>query len=340
MPLFSLEELEAAVPLVRTIVPPTPQHAWPLLARRTGAQVWVKHENHTPIGAFKVRGGIVYLDALKRREAKLNGVVTATRGNHGQSIALAAARAGMPCTIFVPRGNSREKNAAMQAFGAELVVAGADFDECRPHAARFAEERGYHYVPVVPCGPGEGRRHLRAGAVPGRARARCGLRADRHGLGHLRPHHGARSAGAQDGHHRRRCRQGAGRCLVVRAGASGADQLVGDFRRWHGVPRSRCRADRHHLPWRGAHRARDGGRNRGGHARLLRGHAQPRRGRRRRAARSPDAGARANAGQARRAYPERRQYRPRGVRRGSGRANTEQPRPRSTRLPAPAPGRR
>jgi threonine dehydratase len=147
MTLFSLSELEAAVPLVRGAVPPTPQHAWPLLARRTGAQVWVKHENHTPIGAFKVRGGVVYLDGLKRRGGKPNGVVTATRGNHGQSIALAAARAGLQCTIFIPRGNSREKNAAMQAFGAELVVVGADFDECRPLAARFAEERGYHFVP-------------------------------------------------------------------------------------------------------------------------------------------------------------------------------------------------
>jgi threonine dehydratase len=147
MPLFSLEDLETAVPLVRTIVPGTSQYAWPLLAKRTGAQVWVKHENHTPTGAFKVRGGIVYLDGLKRREPKLKGVVTATRGNHGQSIALAAARVGVPCTIFVPHGNSREKNAAMQAFGGELIVIGADFDECRPHAARFAEEHGYHYVP-------------------------------------------------------------------------------------------------------------------------------------------------------------------------------------------------
>ncbi len=145
--LFSLEELEAAVPLVRTVVPPTPQYAWPLLARRAGAEVWVKHENHTPIGAFKVRGGVVYLDALKREQPKIKGVVTATRGNHGQSIALAAAKAELPCTVFVPHGNSREKNAAMQAFGAELVVAGADFDACRPEAARFAEERGYHFVP-------------------------------------------------------------------------------------------------------------------------------------------------------------------------------------------------
>jgi threonine dehydratase len=109
--------------------------------------VWVKHENHTPIGAFKVRGGIVYLDALKRSGVALQGVVTATRGNHGQSIALAAARAGVPCAIFVPHGNSREKNAAMQAFGAELIVVGVDFDESREHAARFSAERRYHYVP-------------------------------------------------------------------------------------------------------------------------------------------------------------------------------------------------
>jgi len=142
-----LAELEAALPLVRSVVPATPQHAWPLLARRTGAQVWVKHENHTPIGAFKIRGGVIYLDALKRSGRQFGGVVTATRGNHGQSIALAAARAGLACTIFVPHGNSREKNAAMQALGAELIVIGSDFDACRPHAAEFADRHGYHYVP-------------------------------------------------------------------------------------------------------------------------------------------------------------------------------------------------
>jgi len=147
MPLFTLAELEAALPLVRSVVPATPQHAWPLLARRTGAQVWVKHENHTPIGAFKIRGGVVYLDALKRSGRQFSGVVTATRGNHGQSIALAAARAGLPCTIFVPHGNSHEKNAAMQGLGAELIVIGSDFDACRPHAAEFADQHGYHYVP-------------------------------------------------------------------------------------------------------------------------------------------------------------------------------------------------
>jgi threonine dehydratase len=147
MRLFTLAELEAALPLVRSVVPATPQHAWPLLGQRTGAEVWVKHENHTPIGAFKVRGGVIYLDTLQRSGRRFGGVVTATRGNHGQSIALAAARAGLPCTIFVPNGNSREKNAAMQAQGAELVVIGADFDECRPHAAAYADAHGYHYVP-------------------------------------------------------------------------------------------------------------------------------------------------------------------------------------------------
>ncbi|HJZ42542.1 MAG TPA: threonine dehydratase [Hyphomicrobiaceae bacterium] len=145
--MFTLAELEAAVPLVRRVVPPTPLHAWPLLSNRTGAKVWVKHENHSPIGAFKIRGGVTYLDALLRREPKVKGVVTATRGNHGQSIALAASSAGIPCALFVPHGNSREKNAAMRAFGAELIVVGADFDESAEHAARFAEERGYHFVP-------------------------------------------------------------------------------------------------------------------------------------------------------------------------------------------------
>ncbi|HJU32341.1 MAG TPA: threonine dehydratase [Hyphomicrobiaceae bacterium] len=145
--MFTLAELEAAVPLVRAVVPPTPLYAWPLLARRSGAQVWLKHENHTPIGAFKVRGGVVYIDGLKRSGSMPAGVVTATRGNHGQSVAMAAAKAGLPCAIFVPHGNSREKNAAMQAFGAELIVHGCDFDESRERAAMFAAEQGYHFVP-------------------------------------------------------------------------------------------------------------------------------------------------------------------------------------------------
>src|SRR5690606_24799302 len=147
MALFSLADLESAAALVREVVPPTPQYAWPLLARRAGCEVWVKHENHTPTGAFKIRGGIVYMHELKRAEPRTRGVLTATRGNHGQSIALAAARAGLSSVIVVPHGNSVEKNAAMEAFGAELIVHGRDFDEARVRAAEIAEERGLHFVP-------------------------------------------------------------------------------------------------------------------------------------------------------------------------------------------------
>jgi threonine dehydratase len=144
---FSLADLETAATLVRTVVPETPQYAWPLLGQRTGAEVWVKHENHTPIGAFKVRGGVVYLDWLVRSGAKVSGVVTATRGNHGQSIALAGRRAGVPVTIVIPRGNSAEKNAAMAGFGAELIVHGRDFDEARQRAVALAGERKLYYLP-------------------------------------------------------------------------------------------------------------------------------------------------------------------------------------------------
>jgi threonine dehydratase len=147
MPLFSLDELKDAAAAIRPIVPPTPAYTWPLLAKRVGATVVVKHENHTPVGAFKVRGGLVYVDALCRAERNLKGLVTATRGNHGQSIALAAARNKIPVAIVVPEGNSREKNAAMEALGAELITAGKDFDESRVTAAQIQKDRGYHYVP-------------------------------------------------------------------------------------------------------------------------------------------------------------------------------------------------
>jgi threonine dehydratase len=147
MPLFTLDELAAATATVRTYVPPTPAYAWPLLAERVGATVVVKHENHTPTGSFKARGGLVYVDTLCRADRSLKGLVTATRGNHGQSIALAAARNGVPVVIVVPEGNSREKNAAMQAFGGELVTGGKDFDESRTVAAQIQNERGYHFVP-------------------------------------------------------------------------------------------------------------------------------------------------------------------------------------------------
>jgi threonine dehydratase len=147
MPLFTLDELEAATAIVRTLVPPTPAYAWPLLGRRTGTDVIVKHENHTPTGSFKARGGLVYVESLWRSGNLPRGLVTATRGNHGQSIAIAASRLGLPAAIVVPEGNSVEKNAAMAAFGGELIVAGKDFDESRVTAARIQEERGYHFVP-------------------------------------------------------------------------------------------------------------------------------------------------------------------------------------------------
>jgi len=145
--MLSLNEIEAAAALVHAAMPPTAQYAWPLLSRRTGCETWVKHENHTPTGAFKVRGGLLYMDRLKRRSPHTGGVVSATRGNHGQSIALAAARNGIAATIVVPHGNSVEKNAAMRAFGAELVEAGSDFDAAREAAMTLAGERGLSMVP-------------------------------------------------------------------------------------------------------------------------------------------------------------------------------------------------
>jgi threonine dehydratase len=148
MPLFTLDELIDATAIVRTLVPPTPAYAWPLLARRAGVDVVVKQENHTPTGSFKVRGGLVYVESLRRAGKLPKGLVTATRGNHGQSIAIAAARVGLPALIVVPEGNSPEKNAAMAAFGGELVVAGKDFDESRRVAERVQHERGYFFVPA------------------------------------------------------------------------------------------------------------------------------------------------------------------------------------------------
>ena len=147
MTLFSLAELEAAAALVHAVMPPTPQYAWPLLRKRTGVDVWVKHENHTPTGAFKVRGGIVYMEMLRRKHPDVTGVISATRGNHGQSIAAAAARAGIKAVIVVPEGNSVEKNAAMRAFGAELITHGSDFDAAKAHAAELAATRKLHFVP-------------------------------------------------------------------------------------------------------------------------------------------------------------------------------------------------
>ncbi|MFN4015525.1 MAG: threonine dehydratase [Reyranella sp.] len=145
--MLSLDEIESAAAIVHGAMPSTPQYAWPLLALRTGCETWVKHENHTPTGAFKVRGGLVFMDRLKRRAPGTAGVISATRGNHGQSIALAAARNGIAATIVVPHGNSVEKNAAMRAFGAALVEAGHDFDAAKETAMKLADERGLVMVP-------------------------------------------------------------------------------------------------------------------------------------------------------------------------------------------------
>ncbi len=147
MSMFSLAELERAHEIVRAGVPPTPAHAWPLLGDRLGTHVIVKHENHTPTGAFKVRGGLVYMDRLKRERPQVSGIISATTGNHGQSLAFAAGRYGLPVTIYVPHGNSVEKNRAMKAFGARLIEHGEDFEAARDEARRHAARDGLEIVP-------------------------------------------------------------------------------------------------------------------------------------------------------------------------------------------------
>ncbi len=144
--MFSLPDLKRAAELVHAHLPATPLIAWPLLRRRTGTDVWVKHENHLPTGAFKVRGGVVFADR-QAREDGTTGLISATRGNHGQSIAWAGGRLGLPVTIVVPFGNSAEKNAAMQALGATLIEFGADFEEAREEAHRRAAADGLVFVP-------------------------------------------------------------------------------------------------------------------------------------------------------------------------------------------------
>ena len=145
--MFSLEDMRRAHEVVLGALRPTPALFWPLLAERLGADVVVKHENHLPTGAFKVRGGLVYVDALTKREPATRGLVSATRGNHGQSLAFAGRRAGLKVKIFVPEGNSREKNAAMRALGADVVEFGHDFQAAREEAMRLAEARRLHMVP-------------------------------------------------------------------------------------------------------------------------------------------------------------------------------------------------
>jgi threonine dehydratase len=143
----SRAEIDAIEPEITAVVPHTPQYSWPLLNARTGCELWVKHENHTPLGAFKIRGALAYMSRLVQREPGLRGVIAATRGNHGQAVAFAARRHGLATTIVVPHGNSREKNRAMQALGAELIEHGEDFQAALDHSAQLAAERGLHRVP-------------------------------------------------------------------------------------------------------------------------------------------------------------------------------------------------
>jgi threonine dehydratase len=145
--MFDLRQLENAQAIVGAAMPPTPAHAWPLLSERLGVTAIVKHENHTPIGAFKVRGGLVYVDRLKRERPNTAGLISATRGNHCQSLAFAASRYRMAVTIYVPSGNSVEKNRAMRAFGANLVEHGEDFQAAREEAERHARRDGLEFVP-------------------------------------------------------------------------------------------------------------------------------------------------------------------------------------------------
>src|SRR5450759_1094799 len=143
----SLDALEAAAALIYQSMPPTPQYRWPLLEARVGTTVWVKHENHTPTGAFKVRGGLVYLDELCHTGAKPDGVISATRGNHGQSVGFAARQYGIPAAVVVPFGNSVEKNAAMRSLGVEVIEQGHDFQAAAEVADRIAIDRGWHRFP-------------------------------------------------------------------------------------------------------------------------------------------------------------------------------------------------
>jgi len=146
-PLPTLREIESAAALIRPHIPPTPTYRWPLLEHGLGCELWLKHENHTPVGAFKIRGGLVYMDELKRQQPEVRGVIAATTGNHGQSIAYAARLNGLRAVIVVPYGNNPEKNNAMRSLGAELVEHGKEFQEALEHSRDLAAQEGLHAIP-------------------------------------------------------------------------------------------------------------------------------------------------------------------------------------------------
>jgi threonine dehydratase len=195
MELPSLAEIERAAELIGGAVPPTPQYSWPLLNARAGTEVWVKHENHTALGAFKIRGAIVYIDWLRRAHAEIRSVIAATRGNFGQAIAFAARREGLETVIVAPFGNSREKNRAMRALGAELIEHGTDFQAAVEFACELAAERGAWFAesfhPLLVHGTATYAMELLRGApaldtvyVPiGMGSSICGMMAARNALG-------------------------------------------------------------------------------------------------------------------------------------------------------------
>ncbi len=205
---YSLEDLDAAGRIVYRTMQPTPQYRWPLLEARAGSELWVKHENHAPTGAFKIRGGLVYLEMLAGISPRVGGIVTATRGNHGQSIALAARSAGIPVAVVVPRGNATDKNAAMRELGAELIESGADFQEAVEEADRIAIDRDWHrlpsFHPKLVCGVAtytlellRAVPHLSALYVPiGLGSGICGAIAARNALGHTAEIIGVAATGA------------------------------------------------------------------------------------------------------------------------------------------------
>ncbi|PRC92056.1 threonine dehydratase [Solimicrobium silvestre] len=145
----SKQQLDAAAQIVYAAMPATPQYSWPLINEALGCEVWIKHENHTPTGAFKMRGGLVYVHELAQRAPTVKHLVSATRGNHGLSVGFAAQRHGMTAHIVVPRGNSTEKNAAMRALGVDLIEFGDDFQDCREHAAQLAKKNDWHMIPSM-----------------------------------------------------------------------------------------------------------------------------------------------------------------------------------------------
>ena len=256
---IQLHELEAAAALVHEVMPATPLYAWPKLAQRTASQVFVKHENHTPTGAFKVRGGIVYLNRLSAADPPVPGVISATRGNHGQSIAYAAARAGIAATVYVPKGNSPDQNSAIEAFGATVVEFGDHFDAARHEAMRVATAQGLHMIPsfhrdlVVGVGTYALEMFREAANLHavyvgvGMGSGICGLIA------------GARCAGIVHRHHRSGSLQRAGDCTVLRRRPGDARDVVKHVCGWTCDSRTQRRRHGNDLPRGDAIRASDRG---------------------------------------------------------------------------------